>query len=241
MRLVFSSTNQHLISHNRPLFHPEVNIMLLIFSSTNCFFGLLVWWLCHLLFLSWIIVCPLFCISHYLPCFAILDFSSIHNIIDLFFHPLEKWCSLPSTSYPGLHSKYTNLNTSTSSHRSLGYHHPRCQGPSHGTASIQGPLDLLCLCLPLLRIHWISMDLPIDVENLMASAHCFKSPELQQVGENSCLEDCFLAMPRSKWSGKGRAGPSEWTCINQSSCCMAGRIQQLPLPHGAGRDLEGLS
>ena len=145
LKVGFSSTNQHLISHNRPLFHPGLNIMLLIFSFTNCVFGLHVWWLCHLLFLSWIIVCPLICISHYLPCFAMLDFSSVHNIIDLFFHPLRKWCSLPSTSYPGLDSEYMNLNTSTSSHGSLGYHHPRGQGPSHVTASIQGPLDLLFL------------------------------------------------------------------------------------------------
>ena len=151
--------------------------MLLIFSFTNCVFGLHVWCLCHLLFLSWIIVCPLFCKSHYLPCFAMLDFSSVHNIIDLFFHPLWNWFSLLCTSYTQiLHSKYMNLNTSTSSPGGLGYHHPRGQGPSHGTASIQGPLDLLCLCLPLLKIHRISMDLPINVENLRASTHCFKSP-----------------------------------------------------------------
>ena len=61
--------------------------MLLIFSCTDYVFGLLVWWLCHLFFLSWIIVCPLFCISHLLPLlppFATLVFSSVHNIIDLF-------------------------------------------------------------------------------------------------------------------------------------------------------------
>ena len=39
----------------------------------------------------------------------------------------------------------------------------------------------------------------------------------------------FKWMDRSKWSRKGRAGPSECTQINQArcSCCMAARIRQL--------------
>ena len=59
--------------------------MLLIFSSTDYVFGLLIWWLNHLLFLSW--MCPPFWISHPLPLlppFAILVFSSDCIIIDLF-------------------------------------------------------------------------------------------------------------------------------------------------------------
>ena len=64
--------------HNRPLFHPEVNIMLLIFSCTEYVFGLLVCLLNHLLFISWIIVCPLSAYYIlYFPLFAILVFSSV--------------------------------------------------------------------------------------------------------------------------------------------------------------------
>ena len=61
--------------HNRPLFHPEVNIMLLIFSCTDFVFGLLVWWLCHLLFLSWDIVC------HYWPSFHPMQHSFFSSLL----------------------------------------------------------------------------------------------------------------------------------------------------------------
>ena len=85
LRSVFSSTDC-LISHtsNRPFFHPEVNIMLLIFSSTDCVFGLLVWWLCHLLFLSWIIVCPL---SAYFFPYPLQYWSYLLSIALLTFFP----------------------------------------------------------------------------------------------------------------------------------------------------------
>ena len=148
----FSSTDC-LISHNRPLFHPEVNFMLLIFSSTDYVFCLLfVFWLCVSL--------VVFFMNHCL--------SSLLHILYLYFHPLQYWISLLSITL-------LTFSSNLCKNGALFY-------PCHILASTQitwhsqHSMTIGSALSATLKDSQDILGFPIIVENQRASTHFFKSP-----------------------------------------------------------------